>query len=227
MCVCFLFISPLFALISESHFTQNKTVGSQNVLPFAHFNSYLSLRQNADFDYLRTESWGEYLNLRARAWQDDGENYIIKSFEICPSFNVVKVIKSRWISYMTRAVYMRRDEERNAKLSYKLRCRGLFRKSSHLGTYKNEKIANILPFDSTMNIIMRSNIYWNRSLGIIKMEPKWTPKSDIWSVLHFIRFPFRSSGPVRTVGFAFCCRIPAVILVTKCPISIFRYQYYK
>jgi hypothetical protein len=63
------------------------------------FNSTSPLaQQNADFDYLRTESWEEYLNLRARAWQDDGENYIIKGFEICPSLNVVKVIKSRWIS---------------------------------------------------------------------------------------------------------------------------------
>jgi len=40
---------------------------------------------------------------------------------------------------MKRAACMRRDEERNTKLFYKLRCKGLLRKSSHLGTYINSK----------------------------------------------------------------------------------------
>jgi hypothetical protein len=69
---------------------------------------------------------------------------------------------------------MIRDKERNTKLFYKLRCRGFFRKSSHLGAYKNggENRANILSFDSAMNIKIRGKIYASGILRIIKMEPR-------------------------------------------------------
>jgi hypothetical protein len=34
-------------------------------------------------EYLRTGCWGEYLNLREKKWQEDGENDMMKSSVIC------------------------------------------------------------------------------------------------------------------------------------------------